>query len=139
MEIWEQIKSIPSTRRDLRNFGLTVGIVLVLIGAALWYWEKTSYPYFLIIGAALAVLGLVVPKILLPLQKIWMALAVILSWIMTRIILALVFYLAFTFIRLIAAAFGKQFLDLKWDRTAPTYWNTREHTEFDNTKAEKQY
>jgi hypothetical protein len=139
MEIWEQIKSIPSTRRDLRNFGLTVGIVLLLIGAALWYFDKTSFRYFLIIGAALAVTGLILPKILLPLQKVWMALAVVLSWIVTRIILAIMFYIVFTLVRVISTLLGKPFIERKWDRAAPTYWNVRERTEFDKTKAEKQY
>jgi hypothetical protein len=139
MEIWEQIKSIPSTQRDLRNFGLSVGIVLALIGGALWFWDKNGQLLFLVAGVALVVFGLVMPKILLPLQKVWMAMAVVLSWIMTRLILAIVFYIVFVATRLIGAIIGKQFLDLKWDRSATTYWNTRGRVHSDKSKAEKQY
>ena len=139
MELLEQIKSISSTRRDLRNFGLTVGIVLLLIAAVLWYYDRSTYLPLGIIGGALVLLGLILPKVLLPLQKAWMALAVTLGWIVTRIILLFLFYVVFTLVRLIGLLFGKRYLELKWDRSAASYWNVREHTEFDKAKAERQF
>jgi len=135
----EEIKNIKSGRRDLRNFGLSVGIVLILLGFLLWYFERAAYAYFIVIGAALSISGLSVPFILKPLQKAWMTLAVILGWFMTRLILSLSFFFLFTPIKLLGLIAGKRFLDLKPDKNKKTYWLYRESREFDRKKYEKQF
>ena len=135
----EEIKNIKSGRRDLRNFGLSVGIVLVLIGLLLWYLARAAYPYFLGIGAVLVLLGLATPAVLKPLQKVWMALAVVLGFIMTRLILSLLFFLVFTPMRIIGRLTGNRFLDLKIDKNAASYWCYRESKDTEREDLEKQF
>jgi len=135
----EEIKNIKSAKKDLRNFGLTVGIALGLIGAVLWWLNKGAYPYFIGIGALLIVAGLAIPVILKPLQKVWMTIAVVMGWIMARVILTLLFYLVFTLTGLVARLFGKDFLDLKRRRDEASYWNRREPEEYDPKRSEMQF
>jgi len=135
----EEIINIKSGRRDLRNFGLSVGIVLVLIGLLLWFYARASYPYFIIAGAVLVLLGLVLPSVLKPLQKAWMALAVTLGFVMTRLILSLLFFLIFTPMRFIGRLGGHRFLDLKIDKNASSYWHYREPKETAREDLEKQF
>ncbi|MBK9098597.1 MAG: hypothetical protein IPM14_10890 [bacterium] len=121
----EEFKHIKETKSDLRKFGLTVGIVLVAIGALIFYFEKPSEIYFTVIGGLLILLGILFPQLLKPLNKLWMGLAIILGYIMTRVILTTLFYLVITPIGFLAKIFGKKFMDLKYDRSAKTYWEKR--------------
>ena len=121
-EIISEIKNIKESKKDLRKFGLTIGIVLVLLAAILFFVGKSTYITWGIIGIVFILTGLIFPVILKPLNKMWMGLAIILGWIMTRVILSILFYLALTPLRVIAGVFGKKFLDSKIDPKAETYW-----------------
>ena len=135
----EEIKNIKSEKSDLRKFGITVGIVLLIIAGFLFWNEKESFQIFLKVGTILFVLGIAIPVILKPIYWIWMIFATILGWIMTRVILSLLFYVIFTLIGLILRSFGKQFIELNWDKTDSTYWNYRSKGVFEKEKYEKQF
>ena len=137
--IKEEIKNINSSKTELRKFGFTVGGVLLIIGIVLLYFEKSSHPYFLGIGGLLIILGAVLPKILLPIQKAWMALAVDLGFIMTRVILSILYYLVITPIGLLAKLFGKDFLDRKIEKDKNTYWNFRFLKDYEKIDTERQF
>ena len=124
--ILEEIKNIKETKKDLRKFGLTVGIVIAIISAVLFYYERASYFYFGLAALLLIVPALVSPQVLRPLNKIWMTLAIILGWFMTRVILSVLYYLILTPIGFIAKIFGKEFLDLKWNHKKDSHWIKRD-------------
>ena len=119
----EDIRNIKASAKKLRSFGLTVGCAAVLVAGALFWQQSSVYPVFLILGIALIGTGAVYPRILKPLYLVWMTLAAILGWIMTRVILGILFYLVLTPIALAARLLGKQFLDLKWKHPQTTCWN----------------
>ena len=121
----EEFKHIKETKRDLRKFGLTVGGVLAAIAVLLFYFEKPSTIYFAVIGGLLILCGALIPQLLKPLNKIWMSLAIILGFIMSRVILTILFYLVLTPIALLAKLVGKKFMILKYDKSAKTYWEKR--------------
>ena len=121
----EEIKNIKSEKSDIRKFGITIGVILLIIAGFLFWKEKESFQILLTFGVTLCILGIVIPFILKPIYWVWMIFATILGWIMTRVILSLLFYIIFTPIGLILRLFGKQFLELKWNRTNCTYWNYR--------------
>jgi hypothetical protein len=120
-----EFKNIQETKKDLRKFGFSVGIVLDAIGIILFYFEKSSAIYFAVFGGLLILLGIVFPQLLKPLNKIWMGLAIILGFIMTRVILSILFYLVITPIGFIAKLFGKKFMDLNYNKSAKSYWERR--------------
>ena len=135
----EEIKNIKSTKKELREFGLTVGIVFALIGG-LFYWRgKDHYFYFVIVSFMLLILGLIAPLVLKPIQKIWMAVALIIGFVMTRIILCVLFYLVITPISLLGKLSGRDQLSLKFDRKASTYWIPRKKEKYNKANYEKQF
>lgn len=138
-EIFSEIKNIKESHSDLRKFGLTIGIVLLIIAALLLWTGKTTYPVWGIIGAVFILAGLSFPVILKPFNKVWMSLAIVLGWIMTRVILAILFYIGLTGVKLIAIIFNKRFLNLKIDPSADTYWEKREKKPLDPTTYERQF
>jgi hypothetical protein len=137
--IKDEIKNIKQSHKDLRKFGLTVGTVLLLIAFFLIWKHKPSQFYFLYIGAFLVLAGFLFPSILRPLNKVWMTLAVLLGWIMTRVILSLLFYLVITPISLIARISGKHFLDLKIDKSRASYWEKRKNVPSSPVDYERQF
>lgn len=123
--IIEEIRDIKSGRTELRRFGISFCIVFALISSILWLKNKDYYPYFFILSFMFLLFGLTVPGILKPLHKIWMILAIIIGWIMTRVILIILFYLIVTPIGLFAKIFRKEFLDLEFSKNANSYWVLR--------------
>jgi hypothetical protein len=122
----EEIKNIKEDKTTLRKFGFTVGTVLLLVGIVLYLIGKSSSVVFGGIGVLLILFGLILPNLLKPLNKIWMTLAVILGWFMSRVILFILYYVIITPIGIFLKLIGKDFLQLKIDKSSKSYWETRE-------------
>jgi hypothetical protein len=137
----EEIKKIPMDRKALRNFGLLMACVLLLVGGWLWWKSAASGPWVLGAAALLALIGLTVPAALKPFYKGWMILAVIMGWVMTRVVLTLVYYLVLTPIGLLGRVFGEQFLQLKLKRSGETnsYWVRRSGPPREKSDYERQF
>ena len=58
---------------------------------------------------------------------------------MTLIILSLLFYVVVTSIGLTLRLFGKQLLELQWDKSKESYWNFRNNEHLQNENYEKQF
>ena len=78
------------TFRAEREFGLIVGLVFSLLG--LWWTYRGKFlnaAYVLtIVGAALVLSGIVVPRVLVIPRRAWMKLAEGMAYVSSRIILA---------------------------------------------------
>src|SRR5690348_4960961 len=118
----DELKSVKSERKDVRNFGLVVGGVFLALGAVAWLRHKPVGPWFIGIGAPLFLLGLAAPAVLKPLQKVWMSLAVTMGFVMTRVILSCVFFLGMMPLGVCMRLAGKRPLDLTFDRSRKSYW-----------------
>ena len=137
--MFEEIKNIKSEKSYLRNFGITVGIILLIISGFLFWKENESFQIFLIVGVTFLLTAVAIPVFLKPVYVPWMAFAHILGWFMTRVILSLLFYVVFTSIGLTLRFFGKQFLELRWDKSKESYWNFRTNEHLKKENYEKQF
>ncbi len=82
------------TKAELRKYGLVMFTVFGVISGLLFWreipdWVFTAAPSMLFLVFALAL-----PKALAPVEKFWMKLAAVLGFIMTNVLLFLVFILA---------------------------------------------
>lgn len=80
-----------------------------------------------------------IKKLLRPIQKIWMSLGFLIGWIVTRVILIILFYLVITPIGLLARMLGKHFLDTEFNRNTDSYWIAREPVGLDKRSYENQF
>ena len=133
-----ELNSIKSSRKDLKNFGFAIGFILLIIGLFLFVRGKDLFVYFFSIGSILIILGGITPFILKPIYKIWMIFAVIIGWIMTRIILSVLFFSIITITGLFTRLIGKDFLNLK-SKSNESYWNIRNKERELNQDYEKQF
>ncbi len=136
--MFKELNSIKSSRKDIKNFGVTIGLILLIVGVFLFVREKDSFIYFLLIGSILIILGGTIPVILKPIYKIWMIFAVVIGWIMTRVILSVLFFLIITTIGIFTRLIGKDFLSLK-SKNNESYWNIRNKEYELNQDYEKQF
>lgn len=127
------------SKKDLRKFGLTLGAGFAVLGAIVLWRGKGFYPYLFCVSAAFLLIGLLVPGLLRPVRRVWMRAAEAMGWFMTRVILALVFYLGFTPMGVIGRLLGKRFLEMDPDPSAQTYWQEKVSLEVDKGSYEKQY
>ena len=134
-----EIKKIDSSIKKLREFGWVVGGVFAALGVILLWRGRAHYPYFLYPGVVLVIVGAVAPGILKPLQKVWMSLAVLMGWVMTRVLLSVLFYLTLTPISLFLKITGKDLLNLRFPSNDPSYWKVCPKHTRTPSDYEKQY
>ncbi|MCK9211845.1 MAG: SxtJ family membrane protein [Ignavibacteriaceae bacterium] len=137
--IKEELKQIKATPAELRKFGLTIGGLLSLIGIIMIILQAKHKLIFCGLGFLFMFLGLALPKALKWIYKLWMGFSVVLGFFSTRIILSLLFYFVLTPIKFIYKFTGKNFLDLKIEKSAASYWRKRPQATFDKSQYEKQF
>jgi len=110
-------------KKDLREFGLIFGGILVLLFGLLlpWLIDKPFpiWPWWaLSVSASLAV---IYPLSLKPFYKLWMAFGSVMAWVNTRLILGIVFYLVFLPFGLALKLLGKDPLSRKINNKVESY------------------
>ena len=133
-----ELNNIGLSRKDLKNFAFIIGFILIVIGVFLFFREKDLFIYFSSIGLIFIGLGIITPAALKPIYKIWMTFAIIIGWVMTRVILSVLFYLIISTIGIFARLVGKDFLNLKL-KNNESYWNIRNKEYEMNQDYEKQF
>jgi len=111
------------SNKELRTFGLTTGVMIVLIfGLALpWLFNRHFPTWPWIVAATLVSAALILPATLRPVFKAWMTFGHWLGWINTRIILGLMFYTVFFMVGLAMKSVGKDPMARKIDKSAGSY------------------
>lgn len=137
--IKEEIKQIKATPAELRKFGLTIGGLLSIIGLALILLHAKHRAIFSGLGFLFILLGISFPKALKWIYKLWMGFSIVLGFFSTRIILSLLFYFVLTPIKFLYKFTGKNFLDLKIEKSTTSYWRKRPQVTFDKSRYEKQF
>ena len=137
--IIEEIKNIKGDKSDWRKFGITMGIILAVIGFYLLWKGKNYVEYVFSLAAAFFILGLVIPSALKSVYKAWIVMSVIMGFIMTRVIMVIIFYMIVTPVGFVASIIGKNFLDMKIDKTAKSYWIVREIVRKEKSDYERQF
>lgn len=133
-----EVNSLKIDSRALRRFGITFFVVLVIIAGYLYWKEHSSWRWFGGGGAVFLALGLFFPYLLKYVYKVWMGLAILLGWIMTRLVVTLTFFLLFVPMGFLLRILGKDILDKKVNKRASTYWCKHE-TVSDKSRYLKQY
>ncbi|HHL71593.1 MAG TPA: hypothetical protein ENJ29_03690 [Bacteroidetes bacterium] len=137
----QEIKHIAlqSTTKQLREFGITMGVVIGLVSAYLYWSGNAAWQTVAAVAGVFAAVGLVLPVVLKPLYSLWMSFAVVMGFVMTRVILTLLFSIVFVPVGLMIRLLRKDPLNERIEPSAKTYWHKRDPSEFDPRSAAKQY
>lgn len=109
-----------------RTFGFVIAVFFVLIafgpilrGHPVRWWAAGASALFLIAAIAAS-------RALGPLNRLWTALAILLHKMISPIVLGALFYIGFAPFGWVLRRMGKDFLRLKRDPEASTYWIARQ-------------
>lgn len=114
------------TRGQLRQFAWTLGAMLVVVGAWLWYRIGIG-PATIVWALALAAvaIGLLMPKAMRTIYLGWMGALFPIGWLASNLLLAMVFYLFVTPLGLVLRLFKHDPLNTRIEPGAKTYWQPR--------------
>ena len=135
----EEFKNIKTDKKSIRDFGLLIGCILLVIAGFLVFKGRDINLIIISLGLSIIASGFIVPFILKPFYLLWMFFAVVLGWFMTRLILGLVFYSIVSVIGISARLLGKEFLELKKSLGNNSYWNYKDRVKSDPIEFEKQF
>jgi hypothetical protein len=136
------IKKTTDDTGELRKFGITMAIAAGLVGGLFFYKGRDGAMFFLGAASLFLLFSLLKPTMLRLVYKGWMAVADVLGFIMTRVILSVLFYLVLTPIGVVARIMGKDFLAMKMNdhsSASASYWVTKKKADSDVSRWEKQY
>ena len=118
---------LQKDKKELRKFGYVMAGAFALLASLLW-WKNdfASWPTYPVIFGSLSALfltiGLLIPILLSPIEWVWMKLAHVMGFVMTRVILTVTYVLIVVPTGLIFKLLGKDLLDRKLDQKATSYW-----------------
>jgi hypothetical protein len=127
------------SKAELRKFGLTVGGAFLVLGTISW-WRGHELPPRVLwtLGVLLLVPGALFPVVLGPVQRAWMAFALVLGHFNTRVILTVLFYLVMTPVGLIIRLFRDP-LDRSLKENTSSHWIKREQQPIEVARYERQF
>ena len=113
-------------KNELRSFGLVVGGVFLALGVLLLWrssWASLFGQIATVLGLGLLLFGLLLPRALKHVYRGWMAFALVLGWINTRLILGVLFYVGFSLAHLYLLIRRQDPMQRRPDSGRSTYWN----------------
>lgn len=116
----------PAPESSDRSFGFVFAAVFSIIGC--WpflHWQPPRW-WALLIAGAFAVVAIIRPQLLHPLNRLWLALGRLLHKIVSPLVMGVVFFATVTPTAWVMRWRGKDLLSLKRRPDLETYWIKRE-------------
>ena len=113
------------TATDLKLFGASLSFMLCVVGLLLWFqmsWRGLAVGLWIAAGALL-VTYYAIPAVQRPLYRGWIVLMFPLAWLMSVVILGILYFGLITPIGLLSRLFGRDPLKLR--SSANSYWIER--------------
>jgi predicted membrane metal-binding protein len=122
-----------------RTFGLVFAAFFLIVTLTPLRKHLPPRWWALALAAAFALVAVVAPGVLKPLNKAWMRFGLLLSKVTSPVVMGVIFYGFVTPYALIARALGKDPLRLRFDAKAPSYWIERERRDFPPESMKEQF
>ncbi len=132
-------KSKFNDKKEWRKFGIALAILLFIITTVQYFKQIEIYPYFLAAGIILILVSLILPILIKPVFILFSYIGFAMGWLVTRVILFILFYLFITPISILARKFGNRFLDISFNQKKDSYWLPVKETRNNRENFEKQF
>jgi saxitoxin biosynthesis operon SxtJ-like protein len=123
---WSDVTAIP-TDRQLRQFAVIGAAALMLL--AVWRFSVLG-AIILAAGCATAavvvgLIGLARPRWLAPVFTFWLIVAFPIAWLISHLVLAIIYFGLITPLGLLFRACGRDALDRAWPGRQDTFWRDK--------------
>ena len=126
-------------RKELRTFGIGLGVILSLIATGQLITGGEIYPYFYGAGIIIFLIGIILPILLKPVYIVFSYISLVIGWVVTRVILSVLFYLVFTPTGLLLKLFGKKLLEMRTEKNTDSYWKDKILLKTEKNRYENQF
>lgn len=136
-DIVEQYQSLDRSPKTLRKTGLVFCVslaTLAALGCCKGWWNWPSFA----VAAAVGALAWLRPAWLLLPYNGWMLLALSMGWMVSRLLLTLIYFLVVTPIGLIMRAMGNDPLDIKLGNR-DSYWHELPEKDYNPADTDRMY
>lgn len=125
----------------VKEFGVLFGTIFFAVAAYRGFYGRDLNDIlgFFSLGAVFAVLGFAAPKVLMPVWRAWMGLAHYMGLVMTFVVMALVWCLAFVPMAFFLKLIGKRTIVNRYGSGDKSYWSIRKPGLDDFKRLERQY
>lgn len=136
LDIKHEVAHLDVSRKSLRQFGLLVGGVFLLLAivALRKRWDAGLMLTFLAAGSFLALLAVTLPHLLRAVYRGWMTLGLGIGWCMSRVLLTVLFCLAIVPIALLGRVFHLPFTKIRRAPRQESYWEVHQPRSADHFK-----
>ena len=124
-------------KKDLRNFGLFLTVLLGVLGGISFYRQGGAWPYLWGVAGYALICGLLIKPALRPVFKAAMWLGMKINWVMTRVILTIFFVVFLTPLGLVMRLFRADLLHRRYDPDAKTYWQPHKQPTYKPEQSER--
>ena len=117
------------SRSELQWFGLLTAAFFVFFGVMVSWWSGWSKAPFVVLAAVGVTFGVVyyaVRPFQRPMYLGWMLAVYPIGWVVSHLVLGLVYFIVLTPIGLFMRVIRRDALNLPFDRGANTYWTPRQ-------------
>ncbi|MFA7692059.1 MAG: hypothetical protein GX117_08835 [Candidatus Hydrogenedentes bacterium] len=121
-----------SSKTEQRKFGFVMAAAFAILGLLrtgiryLLHGTFANPQWFFVIALPFLLLALLWPKGLKPVFIAWMKFALVLNWIVTHVMLSIVFFLIIIPMGLFTRLFGSDPLKRQWLPATESYWEAPE-------------
>lgn len=126
-DIIRDLQRLDTHRDTLRKFSFVISISLFLIAAVLFIKGNNLFVVLFLIGAIVLAIGQIKTMVLKYVYLGWMAIAITVGWVISRIFITVIFYFIITPWGIVLRLFRKDLLDQKINTSAVTYWKEKHH------------
>jgi hypothetical protein len=125
--------TVSPDRAQLRRQSRQLGLILAAVALSVAFRKHQSLPIaatLVVVGIALVVFAIAIPGRLILMTRVWLRLGVILHYVVGPIVLGALWLGIFAPVGFVRRTFGKDPMHLEYDRTAVSYWHTREQRRY---------
>jgi hypothetical protein len=115
-------------KKEWRKFGIGLGFLLALIALVQYFKSNPMFSCLAIAAVCVLAFACFLPIVIKPFYILFSYIGQWIGWMMTRVILILLFFGVFTLLGLFLRFFGKRFLNIKYPQQAQSFWISTEET-----------
>ena len=108
-----------------KNFGIVISIVFLLIGIYQFAVHQHIIMWIFFVSIILLVLAIYFPRLLIWPNFFWYKIGIFLGYIISPIVMLLIFFLTIVPTGIVMRLLGKDLLSLKMNKSEKTYWIQR--------------
>ena len=121
-----EIKKYQKVRiKSEKNFGIVFSFFFIIVFLYYAFFKDQNFYWLISVSFFFLLFSFIKPNIFYLPNKVWFKIGIILGYIITPIILFIIFYFIITPYGIVVKIFNKNLLNKKIDKNKKTYWITR--------------